>query len=474
MDQDGVRFDRERYSTKGGKFPPLEELVDRDRLWPPDLNTPLCSPKIYVYDLPPHLGLPTETISQCRWSAYNSELLLHSLLIQPNAPPNSPAASLVTTDPSEADLFFIPLFPSCYLFKCWVAAGWKKDLRCDVEDKYILPAMEWVKAQGWWGVHGGADHILVHPMDFVDGYYTEEARAAMNSSIYLVTVGDLRPPPHSIHYRRHHDIVLPSSTHLLNSYYINPRDYVNALGHRIVDPPGSEETWRKSKSTPTHVEIFEPSPTWVAGISNGSPDINSRSKSRPKTSKRTTTAIFRGGVGRPGEGESYALGIRSLFYPTPASTPPSLSHVGFSSLPHWDIAEASENDAYAKALARSKFGLAPPGYTLDTTRIWEYLAFGVVPVFIGTGPTGGQVMPFQDDVDYAKFSISVAREHAHRLPEILATVSEGEYERLRRNVWKVGRLLVLEGGRGNVWRWLERDLCRMRGIGRNTTEIKFT
>ena len=167
---------------------------------------------------------------------------------------------MVTDDPSQADVFFIPLFPSCYLFKCWVAAGWDKSRRCDVERDYILPAMAWVKAQGWWDAHDGADHILVHPMDFVDGYYTEEARAAMNSSIYVVTVGDLRPPPHSNHYRRHRDIVIPSATHLLNSYYVNPRDYLNDLGHPLSDPRGSVATWRATKSPPTHVEIFEPSP----------------------------------------------------------------------------------------------------------------------------------------------------------------------------------------------------------------------
>ena len=134
-----------------------------------------------VYTLPPHLTLPASTISQCRWSAYSSELLLHSLLTTPSS--SSLQSTYVTSDPSQADLFFIPLFPSCYLFDCWVNAGWNKTERCGVDEDYIQPVMAWVREQGFWDANSGADHIITHPMDFADGYYTETSRAAMNSSI---------------------------------------------------------------------------------------------------------------------------------------------------------------------------------------------------------------------------------------------------------------------------------------------------
>jgi hypothetical protein len=329
--------------------------------------------------------------------------------------------------------------------------------------------MAWVKQQGWWDVNGGADHIIAHPMDFGDGYYTEASRAAMNSSIYLVTVGDNRPPPYSSHYRHYRDIVIPSSTHLLNSYHTNPMDYLDEQGHPLVTPRGAAETSRKNKLAPTQVEIFEPTPPWQAGVWGKRPDFG-MGKVREKLRRpRSMTAIFRGGLGQPGEGEAYALGIRSLFFPSNGdnSSAPFSSHIhpGFSSLPGYDIAEASENDEYALALSRTKYGLAPPGYTLDTTRIYEYLAFGVVPVFIGSGPIAGQVLPFEADFDWRSFSISIPRHEAHLLPSILERVTDEEYERLRRNVWQVGRLVVLEGSRGNVWRWIARALCRMRRIG---------
>jgi hypothetical protein len=437
---------------------------------PPFSTLPKLTFAAQVYTLPPHLTLPDSTVSQCRWSAYNSELLLHQLLSSTSTDPSLSSHLLVTHDPSEADIFFIPLFSSCYLFNCWVKAGWKKTERCDVDEGYIQPAVEWVKEQGYWDANGGADHIIPHPMDFGDGYYTETSRAAMNSSIYLVTVGDNRPPPYSSHFRHYRDLVIPSSTHLLNSYYINPMDYLDGQGHPLVRPRGAADPSRGDKSPPTRAEIFEPTPT-QAGVWGKAPFAKLREKlASALPAIRTTTAIFRGGIGQPGEGESYALSIRSLLFPSTTgnvSLPPfsSTIHPGFSSLPGYDIAQWTENEAYAHALSRSKFGLAPPGYTLDTTRIYEYFAFGVVPVFIGSGPIAGQVMPFEADFDYRSFSISIPRERAHEVPQILAAVSEEEYERLRRKVWETGRLLVLEGRKGNVWKWLARGLCRMRRIG---------
>lgn len=429
-------------------------------------------PKPQVYPLPPHLLLPAATISQCRWSAYSSELLLYKLLVEPSSTSSIPS-SLVTTDPSEADLFLIPLFSACYIFNCWVKAGWKQKERCGVDEEYIFPVMNWVKEQGYWNERGGRDHIIFHPMDFIDGYFKPETRAAMNSSIYLVTVGDLRPPPYSQHFPRFRSLVIPSATHLINSYFVNPMDYLDLEGHPRATPPTLATLL---KLTPTFPEIWEPS----AGleISSGWRDksfsfFNRRGskaviQEAPRTIRKNT-AIFRGGIGQPNEGESYSLGIRNLFFPSssypPSTSLPHLTHPGFSSLPHYDIAESSTNEEYALALSHARFGLVPPGYTLDTTRIWEYLAFGVVPVFLGTGPRGGQVMPFSDDFDYESFSIFIPRENVHLLETILDDVSAVEYEKKRSAVWKTGRRLVLEGRKGEVWNWIARGLCRISAVG---------
>ncbi|GAA5890848.1 hypothetical protein JCM8208_003072 [Rhodotorula glutinis] len=461
-------------------FPPLDKLLDTDRLWPSNLDKPLCDLKIYVYNLPPELRLPDKTVKQCRWSAYNSELLLHQLLVDPAVNPSTtshPHDTLYTTDPADADFFLVPLFPACFLFDCWVKAGWTKTERCGVDDTYIEPVMRHVReSHPHWNASGGADHLVVHPMDFVDGYYTEASRAAMNASTYLVTVGDVRPAPYGSYFRSYRDLVIPSSTHLLNSYRVNPLDYVDEAGRPLVEPRGAASPHRRVDVDPPTVEMFSPSPEPVEAGLRGLVRAVARLLRRlfglshvARVEARTTLAIFRGGLGTATDGERYSLGIRSLFFPSDgnASTPPFSPHIhpGFSSLPGFDIAEWSDNDDYARRLARSRFGLAPPGYTLDTTRIYEYLAFGVVPVFIGSGPTAGQVMPFARDVDWSSFSLSVPRERAHELPEILERVTDVEYERMRSKVWDVGRKVVLEGHEGNVWRLLARDLCRLKRKG---------
>ncbi|KAK4052979.1 hypothetical protein OIO90_004103 [Microbotryomycetes sp. JL221] len=476
----GVRFDRERdaaLSSSLFEFPPLDDLIDRDRLWPPDLEKPICKPTIFVYSLPQHLELSETTVKQCRWSAYNSELLLYKLL-QDWTPSSELAQHVtVTDDPAKADLFFVPLFPACYCFECWVKAGWTKTERCGVDEDYIQPIMKWVQSHDSWARNNGADHIIVHPMDFGDGYYTTTSRSAMNATIHLVTVGDNRRPPFSSHFRHFQDLVIPSSTHLINSYHINPMDYLDDQGHPLVEPRGAAAAnvgHDPNYPPSTYPEIW--SPSLGSKRSNGpSSWFKSLTKlvnpgHETKATTRTITAVFRGGVGNPGEDERYALNIRSLFFPSATgnvSEAPFSRHVhqGLSSLPGYDIAKWSDNDDYSRRLSRSKYGLAPPGYTLDTTRIYEYFAFGVVPVFIGTGHHAGQVLPFRNDFDWDEFTITIPRSQAHQLPKILESISREKYEQLRQNVWNVARLMVLEGKRGNVWKWLARDLCRMRRIG---------
>lgn len=261
---------------------------------------------------------------------------------------------------------------------------------------------------------GVRNHIIVHPMDRGDDYYKATTIEAMRSNtISLITSGDKRPHPFSRHLQHHNDIITPSATHLLHSYFIDPDDYLNSNGHPKVD--------------------------------DGT------------TAERDVKVIFRGGGSIESEGEAYSLGIRDLFYPTK-------SHPGFSSLPSWSIAVSSSNEEYAKVLSHSRYGLVPPGYTLDTTRLYEYLAFGVIPVFLGTGSRGGQQMPFSLDFDYDSFSVFVPRDQVHRLPDILNRITTEERERLRRGVWETGRLLVLERKEGNAWKYIARELCR-RGLG---------
>lgn len=387
-------------------------------------------------------GLDAAEINQCRWSQYSSELFLHSILT------STPSISnlYLTTDPTQASHFLVPLFPACYLFNCWVASGWNQTKRCEVDERYVEPTMRAVREKWpFWNASNGADHLLFHPMDRVDEYYSEASRRAMRNATYLTTLGDLRSPAfrNASWYRPYQDIVVPSATHLLHSYYVHPMDYLSADGYPFSVTPASSPD--PPAAQPTVLDIYSPSPhfrklsrSWF------------RSSSRRPVVSRSTLAIFRGGGADSYPLDPYARGVRSLFFPSSSSK-------GFASLSSFSIATSSpSNEAYAASLATSKFGLTPPGYTLDTTRLWEYLAFGVVPVFIGVEPL---VLPFSSSVDWSSLSISIPRSKAHLTPQILRAVTSEEYEEKRRAVWEVGRGLVIEGKKGMVWHYLARELC---------------
>ncbi|CAG8742212.1 11244_t:CDS:1, partial [Racocetra fulgida] len=128
---------------------------------------------------------------------------------------------------------------------------------------------------------------------------------------------------------------------------------------------------------------------------------------------RDIKGIFKGCCASVKVTDSYSDGIRYIIFN------------GLKGLSDWDIGEVSENEEYSKALARSKYGLAPSGWTLDTTRIWEYFAFGVVPVVIADGI----IEPFEDDVDWDSMIVRIRRNDAHRINEILDAIPEDEYQR---------------------------------------------
>lgn len=387
-------------------LPKLPDQRNRFRIWPPDLRYAMCKPKIFVYPIPDHIQITEDNKKLCKHSAYNSELILFNELTDPQS---SVHKLYHTSNPEEAEIFYIPFFGSCYLYNCWVEHGWKDlSLRCDVDKKYVEPLMDHIESfidpktgQSYWARKGGRDHFMSQPMDHSDTYYASRDR--LRNATYLTTIGDKRPNM-AEQYRRHRDIVIPSATAILNSANIWPLDYIPA-----TSAPGS------------------------------------RVEEEGNPYKRDILALFRGlGEGTPPE-DDYSEGVRSLFF------------TELRQVPRWDIAARSDYGDYAKKLGRTRYGLAPAGWTLDTTRIWEYLAFGVVPVIMADGI----VEPFDDDVDWDSMTVRIRRSEAHRMAEILGRITEQEYQEKRRRVWNVGRRIVLGG---DTWHYIVRSLCRINEI----------
>ncbi|CAG8505310.1 11146_t:CDS:2 [Gigaspora margarita] len=342
------------------------------------------TPKIYIYKIPTTIQIDEFKKQRCIFSKYNVELILYQQLSTINS---SLYNLYITENPEEADLFYIPFFGSCYLFNCWINNNWNQTEKCQVDSNYLEPLMNYIIQNfNYWNKTNGKNHFMIHPMDNSDNYY--EKNFLFHNSVYLTIFGDKRN--FNQNFLRYNNIVIPSSTPLLNIYRFNPLHYIGDNGN----PFG-----------------------------------------------RNIKVIFRGCCANVTDINSD--GIRYIIFNT------------LKGLPGWDIEESSDRDEYSRLLARSKYGLTPSEWSLDVNRIWEYIAFGVVPIVIADGI----IKPFEDDIDWDSMIVRIRRNDVHRIDEILDAISEDEYQRKRERVWLIGKYLVINNG--CVWHFVVRSFCRM-------------
>ncbi|KAG0325550.1 hypothetical protein BGZ99_000534 [Dissophora globulifera] len=365
-------------------LPPLPP-IEYSKMWPPNLDTLLCRPKIYVYPDPPAIQAVYERVPPVNTPYISERILLEQL----RDPHSSAYKNYVTLEPEEADFFYIPFLGARYLNHCWFILGEKGD--CDVDEQYVLPMMQHIQQKlPYWNRTFGQDHLMAHPMDRTSHYY--QSREVMENATFLTTVGDLRPVSSSIvGSRRYKNIVIPSATALLDLVKADPLQYLTHEGH-------------------------------------------------PRHKKRDVFVLFGGRYSDVQPDDVYSAGIRSLFS-------------SLEKQPGYVIGPGWETDKYMKLLSRARYGLAPMGHTLDTTRIWEYIAFGVVPVIIADGI----IEPFEDDFDWKSISVRIRRKDAHKIDAILRAIPDEEYQAKRRRVWEYGRRVLLTR---DSWHLIVRDLCR--------------
>ncbi|KAF9359852.1 hypothetical protein BGX26_011229 [Mortierella sp. AD094] len=296
----------------------------------------------------------------------------------------------VTENPDEADFFYIPFLGSKYLADCWVTRGADGD--CDIDEKYAEPMMNHVlQDYPYWNRTYGKDHIMAHPMSSTSLYYKSKDR--MQNATFLTTVGDKRVVFNiDGRSRRLHDIVIPSATPLLNLVNVDPAEHLTVDG-------------------------------------------------QPKTGSRDIFLLYGGRYDDVKPTDEYSAGICSLLFN------------GLDIQPDYKIAKGWSNTEYTELLTKSKYGFAPQGYTLDSTLIWDYIAFGVVPVVIADGI----IEPFEDDIFWDSFIVRIPRHDAHKMDVILRSMSAQEYELKRQAVWNHGRQALLGH---DAWHYIVRDLCR--------------
>ena len=86
---------------------------------------------------------------------------------------------------------------------------------------------------------------------------------------------------------------------------------------------------------------------------------------------------------------------------------------------------------FENLMKRSHFSLCPRGYGPTSFRLYESIKMGVVPVYI----SDNFFLPFQDVIDWKKFSILLKDKHIKKLPKILQrTLEDGTYAQLKESV----------------------------------------
>ncbi|TNY22501.1 Proteophosphoglycan ppg4 [Rhodotorula diobovata] len=93
----------------------------------------------------------------------------------------------------------------------------------------------------------------------------------------------------------------------------------------------------------------------------------------------------------------------------------------------------SPGQRYLGTLSASKFCLLPRGIPAWTTRTFEAIYSGCIPAFI----VDRNSFPFQDVLDYSKFSVTIPEADAHRVDEVLATYTDAQLVELQAHLVKV-------------------------------------
>lgn len=90
----------------------------------------------------------------------------------------------------------------------------------------------------------------------------------------------------------------------------------------------------------------------------------------------------------------------------------------------------------------SRFGLAPRGYGPSSFRFFELMQLGVVPIYVHDHEIG---LPYMDVLDYSKFSVFIHIDKIQRLPDILHSISDEQYQQMLQEINEVHHWFTPQG-----------------------------
>jgi len=98
-------------------------------------------------------------------------------------------------------------------------------------------------------------------------------------------------------------------------------------------------------------------------------------------------------------------------------------------------------DSFVDLTLRSKFCLAPRGYGRSSFRFFEAIQLGTIPVYFWDDK---KWLPYQELVDYHRFSICIQEKDIPRTREILLGISDERYEQMMVALKEVQDMFTLE------------------------------
>ncbi len=345
--------------------------------------------KIYVYDMPEFYNKEQAKINpDCRhdysttWQTkYTLEVYLHEQLLK---------SPLRTKDPEEANLFYVPLYISCFMHARATNFYSANDM--------VQKSLHWVQRKHpFWNRTLGRDHVWTFTHDI--GACVAPFRT-MRHSIFITNTGELHDRSRAMAYytgmyspdyqQKKRDMSLPC--------YTPWKD--------IVAPP----------------------------MINDQSLIDSKGGSKEGHHKRTVLASFRGTILTGGTWSMYSRFIRQKWktlYEGDEEIHITAVH------PREGMGSREKATKYAKTyredFLNSKFCLCPPGWATWTPRLYEALLLGCVPVVVADD----NALPYARTLDYSKFSVHIAEKHATKLRTILKA-AEKQIDQLRqgmKDVW---------------------------------------
>ena len=119
-------------------------------------------------------------------------------------------------------------------------------------------------------------------------------------------------------------------------------------------------------------------------------------------------------------------------------------------------ANATAGVSYHQELLQAQFCLTAPGMGFGV-RLIDYVAAGCVPVVVRPG---GLALPFEPDLDYDAFAVSVPFRELRTLPDTLAAMSDAAIRAKRERLRAVHRAFLWDEGYGRAYEMTKAMLLR--------------